>query len=376
MWKTMQVYYYDENRHGLIADAIRPMVEQLQRQGAMDCFWFESHWKRGPHLNLHFDTDESRFTDLILPHVREVVGDYLRQHPSTLVVNEQEADRLHRELAKEEFESGPFTPFYPDNSVQVSDYTVRPEFWGGQESADLAVAFRVDTVRTVFDLVDHIRGDYHRRLETVMGLMIATVGAHGRLKGRHMCYRSHYEGFLAYQDPDGQIRAAMKEWYTENEAWLARTLRKWFDMAGGKKRPSLAMARWMETVRDHYARFQAAAESGHARLYDLDDIRENVKEFRPDEAITVTASPSIYHRFMDELPSATWEPAAFDAFRYSVNSTYNWFPVLGLTPLERYFLCYAIAQYAETYYQKSWWEIALNGGAMPAGFTAEVLTHA
>jgi hypothetical protein len=373
MWHTIQVFYYEESRHGLIADAVRPAVEHLERADAFERFWFESHWKRGPHLNLHFDTDGDRFSEQVLPHMRQVLGNYLTAHPSTVVLNEDEVVKKHQKLAESELETGPFGPLYPNNSIQVGEYIVRAEAWGSQEAADIAVSFRAHTAKTVFDLIDHVRDDYHRRLEVAMGLMIATVGATGRLKKRHMCYRSHFEGFLGYSDPDRQIRDAMSDWYQANERWLARTLRKYFAMTEGRKRPDLMMARWLEVVRDYTEQFEVAFEAG-VKSFTKEDFARIGEEVKEGFKKSWIDTPSDYHRFMDSLPEGTvLDGAAFDAFRYTVNSTYNWLVVMGLSPLERYFLCYAIARYGETYYGQKWWEIVLSGMTLPEGFELQAV---
>lgn len=357
MWQTIQVFYYDEARHRLIAEAIRPTVERLRRQGALDRFWLSSHWKRGPHLELHVDTDAARFGDKVLPTIQAEVGSYLARFPSRLVLDEAEVSKLHRQLAQNELEDGPYTPFQPDNSICVTEYTMRPRLWGGEQSAALAEQFYTETAALLFDLIHAVADDDRRRMQTAMGLMIAAVGAGGNLRSRFLCFRSHFEGFLSRFDESQSVRKAMEQWYADNDQWIARTVRKWSDMVTGRRRPDIWVQRYLEMVGEYEARFAAGFTSGAAKPITSDEMKQAVQEFNP--GIAAKEYLSDYHRLIRNLPGAREYEVSpeFLAFRYIINLTYHLLVPLGVSPLERYFLCHAVAQAVEAYYGQTWREI-------------------
>lgn len=371
MWRTIQVFYYKEAKNALMADGIRPVIEQLGRQGAWDRCWLESHWKHGPHIRLHIESSEERFHQQVLPAIQAEVGRYLQKHPSRLKLNPAELEALHRELGDREYEEGPYLPFMPDNSIQTTAYTLRPRFWGGEGTAALAQQFFHETNGLLLELAHEVRDDYRRRLSWAMALMLATAGATGDLKGKFLCFRSHSQGFLGGEDPDGQIRTAMNEWYLQSENEIARSLQKWADMVSGRRRPDIRIARYMEIIRDFQGRLSTALEAGQARAFGMADFRQVEEEREPGSTEHWPTVLSQYHDFMLRIPSikAFSDSHRFEAFRYVINFTYSLLTTLGLSALERYFLCYGITRFMEQrYYRQRWWEIVLEDEEAPPGY--------
>lgn len=366
MWTTVQVYYYADERHSLLADAIQPTMDELQRQGALNRFWYSSHWKRGPHVDIHIETSAHRFEEEVKPLLISRLTQYLKEHPSSAFINEEEVVTLHTELAWLEQEDGPLTPFIPDNSIRVVPYTMRPQFWGGPEAAELAASFFSETTPLLLNLADEVRDDYCRRLDWSMGLMIATVAACGEMKGTHLCFRSHSQGFLAGSDPGGEIRAAMNQWYVENESWISQTLAKWCSMVNTGSGADDRFDQYRAVAAKYRGQFEAEFAAGRIIPIGTDE----------EPASIAGANISNYHRFMYSYPDSEsfWFSPWFQSFRYTINLTYNWLASFGTVALEKYFLCYTISNYMEVFYGKRWWEIVVELQGLPPGTEAVTIS--
>jgi hypothetical protein len=376
MWQTIRINFWDESRSPLLLAGIRPVVERLERAGALDRYWLDTHWKQGPHIRLHIDTDPDRFAAVVAPTIEAEVGAYLTAHPSRRHLDEAALRPIHEGLARIEFEDGPLFPLLPDNQISLIPYTERTRFWGSAEAAEIAAEFRAVAAPLLWELIDRAAGTVRRRMQVAAALMVATVGARGRLQKDHMCFRSHIEGFLADNDADGTVRSALGDWYESNESWLGRRIGTVFAMVEGRRPHELYVARWMELVRDYHERFEQAFTAGEARAFNRDDLNQATAEFQPDE---VTGGSSEYHRYMYSFPAVTKysDSARFHAFRYTVNLTYNALVPLGLRPVERYGLCYAITRFGETFWPEKWWQLIANqAGVEPPFIPRDSVRHA
>src|SRR5262249_20953953 len=108
-WLSAHVAYHDTaGQDGLLLHAVRPLVTRLRGEGVPA--FFLRHWRCGPHLRLNVRTGPEAFTALVRPGLDEVVGGYLRAHPSAARPDPEALLPMHRRLAEAEGEDGPLLP--------------------------------------------------------------------------------------------------------------------------------------------------------------------------------------------------------------------------------------------------------------------------
>jgi AcrR family transcriptional regulator len=205
-WHSAHVYYYDPDKDALLLDAIRPLLHQLRP--VVESAYVVRHWRQGPHLRVHVRTDPHTWTSIVQPQLEQIIGAYLRAHPSTVTLDERAELPMHLLLAEREQERGPLSPWFPDNSIQYQPYDPRLHVLGDQRVADLLADYLAASTETLFELLEHIRSGADTKELLSLGLMLATSHTlapplhrsfmsyrlplpRGRLPGRQHRPRSH-----------------------------------------------------------------------------------------------------------------------------------------------------------------------------------------
>lgn len=171
-WQSAHVYYYDEQKDALLLDCIQPLFAQARP--ITPRLFFVRHWLRGPHLRLRFYCSSMQFAATLKPLIESTVGGYLRQHPSTTRLDEEQLKPLYATLARQEQETGPLFPLYPDNSIQYLPYDRRLQVLGSEALASLLEDFYVDTNDLAFAMLAYLRQG-HSLLTLCFDLMITVA---------------------------------------------------------------------------------------------------------------------------------------------------------------------------------------------------------
>src|SRR5579875_2973829 len=100
-WQSVHVYYYDEQKKdALLLDCVQPLF--VQARPITPRLFFVRHWLRGPHLRLRFYCSPTQFAVALKPLIESIVGSYLRQHPSSAHLDEEQLKGLYATLARQE----------------------------------------------------------------------------------------------------------------------------------------------------------------------------------------------------------------------------------------------------------------------------------
>jgi Lantibiotic biosynthesis dehydratase C-term len=350
-WASIHVYYY-QDQDGLILDAVRPLFARLGEHGVRA--YFERHWRQGPHLRLNVQASAQEVSTLVLPAVEEIVGGYLRAHPS---VAEPDPERLlpsHERLAELEAESGPLLPWYPDNSIQQAAYGGRVSVLGSQQAVELLADYYVDSTPVAFQMIERVRQRGTSRLAGAFDLMVATAQAFspdGIIRG-FLSFRSHAEAFLNAW-PEGQdLRPHWDRHYTQHADTLAARVRAVIAELHGQTGSAGEAA----SVIDHWVRvmtpFPQRAQQLLAAGLTLGLRPAADQEQQHEEKWNDLTAQSPFHRALVAAPSwaevehADW----FLRYRLVLNYMYLHFTRLGLTPTERFLLCHLTANAVEDCY--------------------------
>ncbi|GAA0909423.1 thiopeptide maturation pyridine synthase [Virgisporangium aurantiacum] len=335
-WHSVHIGYHDADLGPLLLDGVRPAMERL----AGDRAFFVPHWRRGPHVRLNFDVAGNRYRETIRPVLDETVGGWLAAHPSTTHLRPDEHLPAHRRLAELECDTGPLVPWYADNSINDADHDDRSAVLGGTAAA-LVADFYVRTNDLAFQTFAAVRAG-ESRMAVAFDLMLATAHTfvEGGLADGFVSFRSHAEGFLEnFAEGRGQ-RAGWDAAYARRRGAFARRLRLFLDAP----EPAPLVARWLVAAGE-------LAGAGESSL--------NSGELTFDNGTGpagVIANRSGFHRALAEnrtwreevLPS-TW----FGVFRLVLNALYLHLTRVGITPVERFFLCHAAANAVEEEFRLS-----------------------
>ncbi|TQM35034.1 thiopeptide maturation pyridine synthase [Pseudonocardia cypriaca] len=356
-WHSAHIYYYELDKDALILDAVRPLLDELRP--AVDRAYVVRHWRRGPHLRLHVHTDPESWRDVVRPTVERTVGGYLRSHPSTSQLDERAELPTHRMLADYEQESGPLSPWFPDNSLQYPPYDARVEVLGNRDVAELVADHAAAGTALLFEMLEHARSGADSKELLSLGLMLAashTVAP--PIEHAFISYRSHAEGFLfCSKDPDG-TRARFDAHYRERRDVLTGRVRDVIATLEGTPdgEPVPFVREWADIAR-RFARRAAAL------------VRED-RLFPRVGAPTADGPPRTdFHNLM--FNSARYREEVFNAhyfqlYRFALNNTYLQISRMGLTPYERLRTCHVAANAVEEVYGVSAFDLV-------AGFVGEAV---
>lgn len=337
-WRSVHVYYYDENKTHFLLDAVWPLFERLRPH--VGAAYYLPHWLRGSHVRLNFRADPAVYDETVLPAVHEVIGGYLAEHPSTVVPDAGKLATVHQRLAELEHERGPLQPLLPDNSIHEAAYDRRLHVLGSTVAADLLADFYVDTTTLAFEMVEDLRCGTHL-LRLAFDLMVATahtlsgVGFHRGFAS----FRSHAEAFLSMVEEAGRLRPAWQRHYGQHADALTRRVKNVIATADGVDSSVPWVRPWLTAMAPYWRRGSALIESGQLSL-DPPGPRPGSAEY----ARRLSRSPM--HR------DARWdwgqvEQTWFDKYRLMLNYTYLHLTRLGLSPNERFLLCHLAANAAE-----------------------------
>jgi hypothetical protein len=348
-WHSVHVHYHDEDKDGLILDALRPLFDGIG--GHVPRAYFTRHWKRGPHLRLHFDTTPQLFRELVRPRLEEVVGGYLVRHPSTARLDPRALLPQHERLAEVEREPGPLLPWLPDNSIQDADYDYRLDTLGTRQAADLLAEFHLATTQLAFAMTDRIRAGHASRPGLAFDLMLTTAHVFYHDSGITSgfgSFRSHAEAFLCAWPEGHGLRPAWEQQYTRNADTLTDRVRAVVATLDGDTDRVRFVRDWVARVTPIRRRAEELISTGRFPAVKYGNPGG------PDLVPRPLNEVSPYHRALEA--NERWrteirDSTRFALYRVMLNYTYLYMTTrLGCTPVQRFRLCHLAANAVEDVY--------------------------
>lgn len=368
MWKAVHIYYYQDDKEGLLLHGIRPVVRKLREQYKVERLYLKRHWKFGPHIILFVDVSELEFEASIFPYIEKEINAYLRQHPSTQVIDQKAYIKQSEMLGAWELEAGPYEPLQPDNSISVRPIASRAELLNGVDVAKLIENFMVDSLDLFFSVLETSRGNPSRRYAILIQMM-AVIGQmfpkDGIIRG-HLSYRSHVEGYLHSFDKEGKIRQV----FIENERGMRDTVDQLLqhvidhteeDGTYGGEDPLLKL--WSQVLNKLYQDAFRLAKEGKIHS-DTSHYKEIANKIGPQaqERWNFDQNQSDQSGFHQHLQSEeeglrVLKSPEFATYRMLVNNFYTLLPLLGISPNVKHLLCFLVANSVERIKQVTWQEL-------------------
>ncbi|GAA5083184.1 hypothetical protein HNP84_010115 [Thermocatellispora tengchongensis] len=210
-WHCVHVYYHAPDKDGLLLDAVRPLFREIRAH--VEAAYVLRHWRQGPHLRLNVRTDRQTWEGFVRPRIDQVIGDYLRRHPSTTVLDQRESLAWHRLLAIREQERGPLTPWHPDNSIRDAPFDPRGHVLGGDAAVELLTTFYSDSTPLLFAMLDHARAGRDSKRDLAVNLLLTAAYAGRPLAEGLASCRAHAEAYITWSaDPGGTLAAFDREY--------------------------------------------------------------------------------------------------------------------------------------------------------------------
>lgn len=343
-WLTYHLVYYAPEKEGLLLDGAAPALQRLQADGLILAAYCLRHWRQGPHLIINLQPApgaEAAAAERLESDLRR----YLEAAPSTVPIDPAAILALHRKLAALELESGPLEPLRPDNHLERLPY--QPPFAvAGAAGSEAAAAFYTAITPLLLELMAETRGDPAARLSHLLQMMLTVAAVAGDLQYSHLSFRSHAEAFLNRFDPTGEQRGRFEANVMRNQASLVAMVEQVAELvATGEGEGRLG--RWARLLAQQFDHLEPLIAAGAIKLPDQAYIAGQAE--RLGAAPHLAGDPSRFHRHL--LQSELYQRAAsstrFLAMRCLVNWLYSSLALTGITPLERFRLCYMLSRAAE-----------------------------
>ncbi len=332
MWIIVRIFYYENDKTPLLLLAVRPLLRALKEDGLIEKGYFSRHWHRGPHIRLYLQTSAEHMEG-IQAKVKEKIGAFLASTPSRRVITEEAVRARHEQLAAHEYISGPLFPLLPDNSIDYARDESNDFMYGGATGFELARDFYSHCQPLVFDVIERGRSERSMLLSQAFSWMLITANWLENLRISYISYRSHAEGFLYGFDHKGTLRLHLKQQYKNQAETLIAMVKPHLDAyyTGGNDLD----IRWRESIEMYGKPIGAAIDAGNIRLPLFNE---------PDQdGMSLFHQASYNQPWMQEFTRSN----LFHKRRFILNILYEILLQIGITPLEKIYLCFALANAVE-----------------------------
>ncbi|WP_244258081.1 hypothetical protein [Streptomyces sp. Tu 2975] len=169
--------------------------------------------------------------------------------------------------------------------------------------------------------------------------------------------RSHVEAFLAWAAPTKDVRPLFVQRLAQDAPRLRAVVEQ---RLSGEVSP--AAAEWRTAFAYSSGALESAVAAGTLTLGLLDGVTEGVDrtEMGPPGATRIVPQgkqpDSDFHRAVDASGAVTDPSPWFAAFRLLTNLFYEQLPLLTVSPMQRYYMCFAMAETVDDVLGTSWQE--------------------
>ena len=363
---AVHTVYYQDRKAALLRECVVPLAIQLSEHPGVKRVYVERHWLHGPHVRIcvRAETPEVRqeVERTVLPALRA----WLAQHPSTTALDEQRYLTLSQTLGTRELVPPPYEPLWKDNTVFIGEHTAREDLLGNAHVVEATETFYSQALRPVLAFLQAVGDNDGARLSHGMHLltMMAASYPRGGLFPGHLSLRSHLEDYLFDHDQQGKLRAAFAQRYERVRPAVLEALGKLSaDLTQGRYTGSepllqqwgaffergmadaLTLARAKHIVEDPTSLMQASAarvSTEAQKKWEFGDQRD-YSEFH-----TVLRGFNFLEERVDVVE--------FSAYRSQLNLLYSVLTLLDISPLERWYINYVIAESIQVLFGRTWKE--------------------
>lgn len=335
-----------------LAKDVIPAIRYLRRTERMPVVNMRRGWLHGTHLEVTAHSDDGR------PVPWPQVIARLRPPPERATCAETVKAYLARaqELGRLEQVSGPYLPLHPHGAFEWIAYSDL-RLWPGhaQVLRERLLTRMIDSIAVTLEPDEHAPLGDRAPLETVAEIMLATADAHplGIPYGT-FSYRSHAEAFLNWSQAVYDPRPEFERRLGADKTLLRPLVERMLD---GTDSPNSAS--WRRTASYCMGLLDSAVLANSLTEQTLNEINGRPggvlpANMGPPGAPDAKPGPSEFHKIIDSAGINEHPPGWFISYRLLLNLLYVQLPLLGVSPRQRYYLCWAISETVDEVTGESW----------------------
>lgn len=335
-----------------LAKDVIPAIRYLRRTERVPVVNVRRGWLHGTHLEIVAHRDDGDPVPWTHAVVRLRPPD---EHAASAATEETYLARA-RELGRLEQNPGPYLPLHPHGTFEWIAYSdIR--LWPGhaQILRERVLTRMIDSIAVTLESDERSSSGDALPLETVAGIMLAVADAHplGIPYGT-FSYRSHAEAFLNWSRAVTDPRPEFERRLGADRAVLRPLVERMLD--GGDNPGS---ASWRRTGSYCMGLLDSAVLAGSLTEETLNEINGRPggalpPNMGPPGAPDAKPNPSEFHRIVGSTGINDRPPGWFTSYRLLLNLLYAQLPLLGVSPRQRYYLCWAIAETVDEVTGESW----------------------
>ena len=353
-----------------LARHIVPVARELARQGAAGV-QLRRGWLHGPHIDvlaLAVPGLPGGEIDWTSAAARLDAGPL---DPARALTEDAYLDQA-RELGRLEAVQPPYLPLRPHGTV---------EHVGPDDPAVRSREPRLDSFRTVVGgaLAKPVLRMIEGMAEEPGSATVRLAEAFAALVDTHFlgpAYgvfspRSHVEAFLAWAAPRKDVRPVFQERLAKDAPALRTVVEQ---RLSGEVSP--AAAEWRTAFAYSSGALESAVAAGTLTLDLLDSVTDGVdrSEMGPPGATRVVPQgeqpDTEFHRTVHGSGTVAAPSPFFAAYRLLTNLFYQHLPLLTVSPMQRYYMCFAVAETVDEVLGVTWRERLDAGRATASGTPA------
>lgn len=140
-WMSFHVHY-TSNPNPLLAEAIGPLVEELQDESLIDGYFFIRYWVEGPHTRLRLKPVQEADRATIEERVHDRIEAFMQSRPAVYEVDREDIADLYHSMFLSEYTQAEWDeaygaegsmPIQPNNSIVRARYDPEHGRYGGEE---------------------------------------------------------------------------------------------------------------------------------------------------------------------------------------------------------------------------------------------------
>ncbi|MNO26463.1 hypothetical protein D3C76_163170 [compost metagenome] len=350
MWKSINVYYHKGDREQLIKTGILPSIHQLAESGKIKRYYFIRHWLKGPHVGINLEClDEFVYEKDIKPVLYENIKDYLFKKPSE-ALEDNEMTATYEQLSRMELIKEDYLPLIPTNSILEVPY--KKDSWLGENGSKIISDYHSGTSYFVEKILDQTEEELY---PTLLGMMLGVIVCVKDIRRSYLSFRSHSEAMLHAYDKNNLIRTKFQKKYILNQLLIKDLIAQVTEMEHSTESNDEFLQEWTVYCKKFYTELYKEVACGNVFPPKQDEVVLYFQEFGAPETWIVDEMSEFHQMFyrkndIDNLLNSD----TFKSFRIILSLLYSTFSNLGIKPIERFYLCYLVANGVEDFYGIDW----------------------
>ncbi|MDH6130006.1 hypothetical protein [Kitasatospora sp. GP82] len=323
-----------------------PVVRSLRDDHGASVAYLGRGWKHGPHVEL------VAYGPRTIPWAEVAEGLDWRTEELGAPLTDRDYLAQARELGRLEKVAPPYLPLHPRGTVEFLADDPNPGWPPALRALrDSALTRMFEPMARTLEPVPAGAGGVSVTALAEAFVALCTAHPRGAAYGV-FSLRSHAEAFLHWAGAAKDPRPSFQRRLAKDADVFRALVERVRD--GGE---SAEAAAWRSAFAYCMGSFDAAVAAGDLSPELLDrlaPVGERAGMGPPGVAERASSGRSDFHEAVAASKVSEQPPGWFASYRLLINLFYSRLPLLGVTPIQRFYLCFAIAETVDEVYGESW----------------------